>query len=221
MIGQTDHTFIPQGLRPHLSTYSLQETTALRRDKLSVYLSISKPFSFLLQIPNRVTMKCMAVELKGSQWAFYLIMGLLAIFFCIVNVLWFNTTGGSAISPSIHSGSTGKPPSRTCPTVMSARSASRGCHGAHTRSRWTRGRTDLSKKRFRSNGFGWRSSDRSCGCCRPVLQSIGSQKCSGSLTISLGTGEPSYEVNKQKCERRQAPPAPPPLDRIRIRSCRR
>ena len=39
-------------------------------------------------------MKCMAVELKGSQWAFYLVMGLLAIFFCIVNVLWFNTTGG-------------------------------------------------------------------------------------------------------------------------------
>lgn len=61
---------------------------------MSAYHSISKPFSFLLQIPNRVTMKCMAVELKGSQWAFYLVMGLLAIFFCIVNVLWFNTTGG-------------------------------------------------------------------------------------------------------------------------------
>ena len=39
-------------------------------------------------------MKCMAVELKGSQWVFYLVMGLLAILFCIMNVLWFNTMGG-------------------------------------------------------------------------------------------------------------------------------
>ena len=39
-------------------------------------------------------MKCMAVELKGSQWVFYLVMGLLAILFCVMNVLWFNTMGG-------------------------------------------------------------------------------------------------------------------------------
>ena len=32
-------------------------------------------------------MKCLAVELKGSQWAFYLIVGLLAIVFLIMNVL--------------------------------------------------------------------------------------------------------------------------------------
>ena len=37
-------------------------------------------------------MKCLAVELKGSQWAFYLILGLLAIVFLIMNVLWYLTT---------------------------------------------------------------------------------------------------------------------------------
>lgn len=37
-------------------------------------------------------MKCMAVELKGFEWVFYLAIGLLAVFFLIINVLWYTTT---------------------------------------------------------------------------------------------------------------------------------
>ena len=37
-------------------------------------------------------MRCLAVELKPSQWAFYLIVGILAIVFLIMNVLWYLTT---------------------------------------------------------------------------------------------------------------------------------
>ncbi len=37
-------------------------------------------------------MRCLAVELKRSQWVFYLIVGLLSIVFLILNVLWFMTT---------------------------------------------------------------------------------------------------------------------------------
>lgn len=37
-------------------------------------------------------MRCLAVELKPSQWAFYLIVGILAIDFLIMNALWYLTT---------------------------------------------------------------------------------------------------------------------------------
>ena len=58
--------------------------------------SFSKPFSYNLLIPDGFTMKCLAVVLTRSQSVFYFVMGLLAVFFVIMNVLWFKTSGGGA-----------------------------------------------------------------------------------------------------------------------------
>ena len=40
-------------------------------------------------------MKCLAVVLTRSQSVFYFVTGLLAVFFIIMNVFWFKTSGGS------------------------------------------------------------------------------------------------------------------------------
>lgn len=38
-------------------------------------------------------MRCLAVVLTRSQSVFYFVTGLLAIFFCIMNVFWFMSAG--------------------------------------------------------------------------------------------------------------------------------
>ena len=39
-------------------------------------------------------MRCLAVVLTRSQSVFYSVIGLLAVFFCIMNVFWFTSVGG-------------------------------------------------------------------------------------------------------------------------------
>lgn len=39
-------------------------------------------------------MKCLAVVLTRSQSVLYLVTGLLAVFFTMMNVFWFKTSGG-------------------------------------------------------------------------------------------------------------------------------